>query len=253
MDFIPKDSSVFRSAVDALKEFLPQAQVRVNADGLRICGMDVSHVGFVDYFLSAKDCETLVVDGAGLVLGIHTAVLAKVLSNVGSGDKIRICKTKKADKLTISYTNEKVAKKAVYELALIDIEAEPFELPSMNYSASIKAKTSDIHSLIKEVSHFGETATLCLNEDGFHVSTVGDAGKVNLSIENTDEREMSLEGDSVEVSFGMKYLSAIFKNGAPISSTLSVEFDGNMPLRASFHFGSESYFISYLAPKVDNE
>ena len=98
MDFIPKDSSVFRSAVDALKEFLPQAQVRVNADGLRICGMDVSHVGFVDYFLSAKDCETLVVDGAGLVLGIHTAVLAKVLSNVGSGDKIRICKTKKADK-----------------------------------------------------------------------------------------------------------------------------------------------------------
>ena len=91
---------------------------------------------------------------------------------------------------------------------------------------------------------------LRLDEDGFHVSADGDSGTVCQTLENTEDREMTLTEDAMEASFGTKYLTTIMKSGAPLSSTTKIEFDGTQPLRASFQFGKESRFVSYLAPKI---
>ena len=56
MEITPVDSSLFRAAIEAMKEFLPEAHLQIKADGVVIRGMDRSHVGFVDYFLSKEDC-----------------------------------------------------------------------------------------------------------------------------------------------------------------------------------------------------
>ena len=84
MEIVPTDSALFRSSVEALKEFLPQIQLRIASDGIRVNGMDVSHVGFVDYFLSKADCYVLKVP-TPVVIGLNTTVFAKTLSSVSSG------------------------------------------------------------------------------------------------------------------------------------------------------------------------
>jgi proliferating cell nuclear antigen len=250
MEIVPTDSTLFRSSIEALKEFLPQAQLRIGKDGLRINGMDVSHVGFVDYFLSAADISTLTLS-VPLVIGIQTANLARTLNSVGAGDKITLSVNK--DKLIVSYTNEKISKKAVYEVPIIEIIEEALDIPELTYAASITAKTADISSIIKEVSHFGDATTLRLDEEGFHVSASGDNGNVRQTLENTEDRDMSLNEDFVEASFGTKYLLSIMKGGSPLSSNTVLEFESNQPLRALFKFGSESHFIAYLAPKISDD
>jgi hypothetical protein len=92
-----------------------------------------------------------------------------------------------------------------------------------------------------------------LNEDGLHLSTTGDSGAVKQTLENTEDREMELTGDSVEARFGTKYVAMIIKGGAALSPVTQLEFDPANPLRATFRFGSSSHFIAYLAPKVADD
>ena len=247
MEIVPSDSALFRSSMEALKEFLPQVQMRISAEGVRINGMDVSHVGFVDYFLSKTDCSVLTVPTA-CVIGVNSMLLSKTLSSVGAGDRVSL--SVKQDKLVVSYKNDKMSKKASYEISTLDISEDMVSLPDLQFEASVSAKTSDILAIVKEVGGFGDTMKLRLDEDGFHVSAEGDGGMAKQTLENTDDRDMTLGSDFMEASFGTKYLTTIMKSGAPLSSSTRLEFDGSQPLRATFLFGKESRFMAFLAPKI---
>jgi proliferating cell nuclear antigen PCNA len=250
MEFAPSDSSAFRSAIEALKEFLPEAQLRVTTTGVRINGMDRAHVGFVDYELARGDCKTLKV-AVPQTIGLNLVNLAKVLSNVGAGDTLRFSLVQGADRLIVNYSNDKIGKKAVYEIPLMMINEDAVELPELSYGAKVVAKTSDIVGVVKEVGAFGDALVLTLNPDGFHMESTGDMGSAKQTLENTDDRDMELTEDSVSSTFATKYLSGILKGGASLASTMTLEFDSSaQPLRASFNYGTASYFIAYLAPKI---
>jgi proliferating cell nuclear antigen PCNA len=251
MEFIPTDSALFRSCIDGLKEFLPNAQIHADGEGLRIRGMDVSHVGFIDYFLSAKDCVELKAPNA-TVVGMNLSVLSRALASVGTGDSVTVKSA--GDKLNVFYANTRASKKAEYSVPTLDCEQDVMEIPEFEYAATVRSRTADIAAVVKEVAHFGDTVELCLDEDGFHISVNGDIGAVKQTLENTDERDMEMTEDSVTSKFAIKYLMNIMKSGSPLSSTMTLEFGqaGAQPLRASFRFGEESYFVAYLAAKIDD-
>jgi len=251
MEIVLRDSALFRSSIEALKEFLPLVQLQISVEGIRINGMDTSHVGFVDYFLSKEDFLVLKVPSA-TVIGVNTSILYKTLAAVGN-DELSL--SMKEDKLVISYKNDKLSKKALYEITTLDMSEDILNIPEFTYDASVTCKTADIAGMMKEVGQFGDTLSFRLDENGFHVSADGDCGQVNQTLENTDDREMNLNDDVVQASFATKYILMIMKGGGSLSTTALVEFDSTRPLRASFTFGVEkgSRFVAYLAPKLMEE
>lgn len=235
--------------MDALKEFLPQLQIHISDAGISICGMDVSHVGFVDYKLAADDCSTLNVK-EHVNLGVHSAVLTRSLS---ACDSIHITTTANKEKLVLTTVSEKQGKKAVFEMPTLDIDDVTPDLPDISYNATVELKTSDFASVVKEVASFGDSITLTLDEGGLHIQSSGDGGSVVQTLENTDDRTMELGTDSVSASFGAKHLLQIMKGGGGLAAVVRVEFDSAQPLRVSFKFGAASHFIAYLAPKISEE
>lgn len=254
MEFSPKESSLFRASIDALKEFLPTAQLRCSAEGVRINGMDGGHIGFVDYFLAAGDMAICKIPRP-LSIGVSLAVLARVLANVGSGDKLTLSvDAKKVDRLQVSYTNENISKRGFYEIALMNIQEDAMEIPEMEYAADVQAKTADVLTAFREVSAFGEFLELTLDDEGFHIAANGDMGSAKQTLENIEGREMALEnGEPVHAKFSAKFLLSILKGGGSLSSVARIEFDEGKPLRGSFHYGSGSHFVGYLAPRVAEE
>lgn len=242
------DATLFRRSIDALRDFLPHAQVHVSKDGLRIRGMDASHVGYVDYFLSAEDCESLRVP-VDCVIGLSTAVLSKVLSTSGSAERIVLAEVD--DRLSIAFTGE--GRSASFEISTLDLHEDIVELPDMSYGATVRAKAADIACLIRDVAMFGDVVTLSLNEEGFHVHAEGELGRGSLTLEPTDDRDMSLEGDVVEINFGMKYLQHIVKSSAGLATYMEIAFDPAHPLRVTTRFGKASHFVAFLAPKVHDD
>lgn len=249
MELVPANPALFKTAMEALKEFLPQLQIHISKEkGIFICGMDASHVGFVDYNLAVKDCAVLKMKES-LRIGIHTAVLTRALA---ACDSIHLTMNKTNDKLVLTTVNEKLGKKAVFEMQTLDIDDVTPELPEITYGATVELKTADLSSVIKEVSAFGDTITLTLDENGFQVKSSGDTGSVIQTLENTDDRIMELGSDSVSATFGARHLLQIMKGGG-LASTVRVEFDPAQPLRVTFKIGAESHFIAYLAPKITDE
>lgn len=245
MEIQIEDTALFRRSIDALREFLPQARFCISRDGIRISGMDASHVGFVDYYLSAKDCALLKAP-KDTIIGISTNILSKVLATATNAEHLTIVES--GDQLKLSFKTE--GKSATYELPTLEILGDSVELPEMEYSASISTKAADIISIVKDLSLFGDDVTLCLDEEGFHVRAAGDFGKGEMTLEPTEDRDMTLEGDSVEIRFGMKYLQQIVKSCGGLATYMEISFDSEHPLRVSSKFGKESHFIAYLAPKV---
>lgn len=249
MEFVPSNPALFKTAMEALKEFLPQLQFNVSQAGLSVCGMDASHVGFVDYKLAAADCATLTVK-EHMQLGLHAAILTRALA---ACDSVHMTISKNKEKLVLTTTSEKIGKKAVFEIPTLDIEDVTPELPDISYNATVELKTADFASVIKEAAAFGDSVTLTLDEGGLHVRSSGDSGSVLQTLENTDDRTMELGSDSVTASFGARHILQIMKGGGGLAPIVRVEFDPAQPLRISFKFGSDSHFIAYLAPKINDE
>jgi proliferating cell nuclear antigen PCNA len=249
MELVPTNPALFKTAMEALKEFLVQLQINISETGISVSGMDASHVGFVDYKLSAADCSTLKTK-EHVRLGIHTAVLTRALA---ACDSIHMTTTKNKEKLVLTTTNEKVGKKAVFEIPTLDIEDVTPELPEITYNATVELKTADFASVVKDVASFGDAVTLTLDEGGLHIKSSGDCGSVVQTLENTDDRTMELGVDSVTSSFGSKHLLQIMKGGGGLAPIVRVEFDPAQPLRVTFKFGTDSHFIAYLAPKINDD
>ena len=248
MELVPSNPALFKTAMDALKEFLTQLQIHISETGISVCGMDASHVGFVDYKLAAGDCSTLKVK-EHINLGIHSVLLTRALS---SCDSIHITTSKNREKLVLTTINEKQGKKAVFEMPTLDIDEATPDLPEISYNATIELKTADFASVVKEVAAFGDSIVLTLDEGGLHVKSSGDGGSVVQTLENTDGRNMELGTDSVSASFGSKHLLQIMKGGGGLAPIVRVEFDQAQPLRVTFKFGTDSHFIAYLAPKIND-
>ncbi len=254
MEFTPADSGLFRAAMEALKDFLPTATLRVTRAGLRVNGLDASHIGFVDYFLAAADMSASKIPTHETTIGLNIALFCRVLSNVGSGDVLTIRLAEGGVKLVVDYTNERASKRGHYELMTLEISEDALAIPELVHDADVILKTADMLSTIREVSAFGDVLELCLNEDGFDISAVGDAGVAKQTLENTEDREMALRsGDVVSAKYAAKFMQGLIKGGAPLSSTMRLEFDAVRPMRVSFKFGQGSHFVGYLAPRVDDE
>lgn len=249
MEFVLNDVMLFRASVEGLKEFLPIASLHISSDGISIKGIDASHVGYVDYFLSAADCAKAVVKSR-FKLDVNMKVLSMILTPISAGDSITLLY--KDDKFIVECYNVKMSKKAVYNVPTLDVDMDQTEIPEVDYAAVVRLKTADLYTVAKEVSQFGDVIKMCLNSDGLHLSTFGDYGEVTQTLEKIDGRSMSLEGDSVEVKYSSKYINMMIKSGLQLSPFTKMEFDPNIPLRLSFNFGNSSHFITYLAPRVDD-
>lgn len=244
------DVTSFRRAVDALRDFMPQAELRISREGIRINGMDVAHVGFVDFFLSAKDCEAIKVPATNSNIGIAMSILGRVLAMCAPQEPLTLAES--GDRLKVQFKSE--GRSSQFELPTLHIQEDLVELPDLAYTAVVRVKSAEVSGLIKDLGIFGDDVWLKLDDEGFHLTVKGDSGEGHVALEPTEEREMTLDGDDpVEVEFSMKYMQQIIKHASSMAAYMEISFDSDKPLQVKTRFGKESHFIAYLAPKISED
>ena len=253
MEIVISETNIFKKALEAIREFLPMTEMNISSDGLRINGMDQGHICFIDFFLSAEECDSITC-AEPVSLGISTGLITKVLGAAATGsDTITLSVADDSDKLGLAIRNEGTARLATFELPLLELNESAVEIPDMEYAATVRAKTGDIAGLVKDAALFGESATLKLNPDGFHISSTGEGGSANVTLENTDGRDMELSEEEVKVEYSIKYLTNILRGGGSLATMADLSFEAGKPLRALFSFGKNSHFTAYLAPKMTED
>jgi len=248
MELQPADSALFRTAIEGLKDMLSVAQLHITKAGLRISGMDAVHVVFVSYTLSAKDCTVLKAP-MNVTIGLSLAVLAKVLAPIGASDTLTLKST--GEHLVVTLVNEKLKKKTVCNVPLLDLTIDELEIPELTYATTVEAKTADMAALFKEVGAFGDTVTLSLDADGFKASASNEMGAMTQVLEREEGRKMISTERVKPVGFGTKYLIAMLKSA--LSPQVRLQMNEETPMCVGYKVGTESSLVFHLAPKLGDE
>jgi proliferating cell nuclear antigen len=107
-------------------------------------------------------------------------------------------------------------------------------------------------SLIDELSHFNDTMTFKCGEGEFSVESNGESATMKVVIDMNDiESYGVIEDETVEASFGLKYLTQMCQFHK-LASNCTVHISRNMPIQIKFDITDESRMRFYLAPKIDD-
>lgn len=249
--------AILKRIVDAIKEFVNEANFDCNSTSIELQAMDSSHVSLVNMVLRSEGFEHYRCDRS-ISLGINIASLSKVMKCAGNDDIITLRASDQGDSITLMLEgNDRISD---FELKLMDIDGEHLGIPDAEYKCNVTMSSAELKRICADLTAFGETVTISATKDGLTFSVTGDIGTGNIIIKqssNVDDKRES-EGVKIEMSepvsltFALRYLN-YFTKASSISSQVTLGLTDASPLMVEYKIEEFGHLRYYLAPKLDND
>ena len=251
--------SVFEAMFQLLKNASSCVQFIFLEDGLKIEGMDKSHVCLFKIKIDAQWFSEYHVD-ASQTINVDTCIFHTILSHVNSDTLVLKYDEENDDILNIELITQDLndekkdkSKKAFdryFSIPLIDADFESINIPEMEYDAEFKLECKKIHDLTSQLILFGNTLNIICSEEGIDLKTIGDNGtmKVNLPIDDLSEFSIS-EGESMEIGYSLHYIHKMCLT-TKLCKEVQFSISENFPICIRYDLDQNSHVIFYVAPKM---
>jgi proliferating cell nuclear antigen len=248
---------VLKKIIDAIKEFVTEANFDCNSTAISLQAMDSSHVSLVNMVLRSEGFEHYRCDRS-ISLGINIGSLAKVVKCAGNEDIITLKASDQGDSITLML--EGSDRISDFELKLMDIDGEHLGIPEQDYKCNVTMSAAEFKRICGDLSAFGETVTLTANKDGLTFSVTGDIGTGNIIIRQNSAVDDAREGngvkiemtDEVSLTFALRYLN-FFTKASTLSGQVTLRLTDNAPLMVEYLIDDLGHLRYYLAPKIEND
>ena len=211
--------------------------------GMYVQSMDSSHVMLMEISLPENWFDKYEVPAA-VTLGLKSALLRTIMSAHEATTRIEWAydADKGDDKMEIRFNTGTESSSAssssynkVFEIPLIDIDADTLNIPHTDYVAEITLLSEKFNELISEFSNFGDTLHVEISEEAIFFSAKSQESgsmKVQIDMEEIDAFSIQ-EGEAVVASFSLRYL----KNIATFyrtSKQITLSISPGIPMRLSY-------------------
>lgn len=247
------EGTFWKKIIDSIRELITDANFYCDeTTGIKMEGMDSSHVSLctLDLPIDSFDeyhCEKSV------VLGINTAIFAKILKGIESDHVATIYQDTEDNIDILSLKSQSLKKKKVSNctIKLMTLEQERFTLPEMEYSCIFKMPSKDFQKEIDHVEAFGECCSITVDDQTVSIETNGDIGSTHeiLSFSNDTVQLIHFQ-ETVCASFSLRYLK-LFCKASAISSTVTISMAKELPMKVEFTIKDNGKLCFYLAPKLE--
>jgi len=259
--------SIFEAIFQLLKTASSCVQFVFLEDGLKIEGMDKSHVCLFKIKMGAEWFSEYNFETAQTI-NVDTSIFHTILSHVNSDILVLKYDEENNDILNIELltqdsnedTNKKEKEKdkdkskktfdRYFSIPLIDADFESINIPEMEYDAEFKLECKKIHDLTSQMILFGNTLNIICSEEGIDLKTTGDSGtmKVNLPIDELSEFSIS-EGESLDIGFSLHYIHKMCLT-TKLGKEVQFSISANFPICIDYDLGENSSVVFYVAPKM---
>jgi len=253
------NGGLLKKLIDAIKEFVTEANFDCNSTSISLQAMDSSHVSLVNLMLRAEGFEHYRCDRS-ISLGINIASLAKVLRCASMDDIITLKASDQGDCITLMFENENQDRISDFELKLMDIDGEHLGIPEQEYKCSVTMPAAEFKKICNDLSAIGDTVQLAATKDGLTFSVTGDLGTGNVICRQSNSIDDKKEGEAttieldeeVSLTFALRYLN-FFTKASTLSQSVTLKLTDNAPLMVEFLIDDLGYLRYYLAPKIEND
>jgi proliferating cell nuclear antigen len=248
---------VFSQVFQHIKLFTEHINISFRENGLYIQTMDGSHVSIFELNMPNTwfDEYTLGEEGE-LIIGIHSAILYRLLNSRDKAQSIKIqMPSKNSDKLFIDFECEnKDIYDRHYEVSLMEIDVEQLAIPEIEYEAEFSLPSITFASLIDQFKLFGDSLQMYCSEEKIAMKAhSNETGNMNVTIPIDDILSFAIdEGEVLNLFFSLGHLHNICCY-SKISKTIDIYLKKDNPLRIDYPLDEENCYIRfYLAPKIDD-
>jgi len=213
--------------------------------GMYVQSMDSSHVMLMEISLPENWFDQYEVPTA-VTLGLKSALLRTIMSAHEATTRIEwLYEGEENDKMEIRFntgtmdslltSTQSSSYNKVFEIPLIDIDADTLNIPHTDYVAEITLLSDKFNELISEFSNFGDTLHVEISEEAIFFSAKSqESGSMKVQIDMDEIDAFSIqEGEAVVASFSLRYL----KNIATFyrtSKQITLAISPGIPMRLSY-------------------
>jgi len=233
---------LFSDIIGIISDLVLEVRLKVSKDGLSIMAIDPANVAMISFKLPASAFSELNVEAPD-VLGVSLESLKAVLRRIHAGSVLVI--TKQENELNLQI-QDKI--KREFNLALIEIEGEEKDIPSLEFTSKIEMASMDFAEAVEDCSVVADSCSFISEANKFVIQA---KGSLNSFKSEFSSDELNMESQEATSRYSLEYLQKMIK-ATKIIDKIKINFSNDYPLRLDFITPFiELSFI--LAPRVEAE
>ena len=236
-----------------MKLFSGDVNVSFAPTAMEIQALDAGHVSIVALFIPASWFDVYETDG--VVIGINTGILSKILGTREKSQTIQIDLGTSNDLLISFVSADTSVFNKTFDVPLIDLDAEAMTIPDVEYQAEFSLASANFASLMNQLKMFGETMELHCCESKIELfSRSLDCGRMSVEIRIDDLTAFSIEeGAELKLSFSLAYLYNMAQFHK-LAKEVELKFKEGYPLQVVYYLAGDTTATLrlYLAPKIED-
>ncbi|KAH9846751.1 proliferating cell nuclear antigen, N-terminal domain-containing protein [Lenzites betulinus] len=157
--------------------------------------MENSHVVLVSAELKADGFQKYPCDWP-IPLGVNLGSLTTVLKCAKDDDRCTLKAADEGDILTLTYQAKNADRIAVYEMKLMDIDADtlPVGIPDTEYDTSVTMPASEFARIVRDLLLLGESVRIEVSKEGIRFVADGEATNGNILLKQSAEAAKKKKG-----------------------------------------------------------
>jgi len=229
----------------------------ISPTGIFMQGMDKGKLMIVGLNLKLAAFESLRCD-SNLSLGFDIQILSKMLKGTEGDEAITLKASDQGETTIVLVENPSQDRISDFEIKLVDGDGDQLNIPSDEYTSSVKLSSSEFHRIVKDLASIGESVTINVTVESIKFSTSGDFGSSNITLkrkespDKPDEEVKIWASSPIRQDYPSKLLSSIAK-AFTLCSYVTLFQKKHMPVACEYKLGETGEVRFYLAPRLSDD
>lgn len=231
--------------------------------GLSLQVMDSSHVSLVYVRINESRFTTFKYTAPGRRhFGLNFNYLAKMLRCVRDDDDVMEVTWDGGQTMQFVFRSEILpyARRWMFDIRVLNLEPEMLGIPDTEHSYQISMPSQSFRDVCRDLLMFGESVEVDVSRDSVNFMVLCDAGQASvfyresndvLIVKYNDDWSDSDEGDTLSMSFALRYLHA-FTKAAPLADWVTLKLSQDLPIVVQYEIDAISMEY-FLAPKIEDD
>tara|TARA_R110002074_G_scaffold402039_2_gene602934 strand:- start:192 stop:992 length:801 start_codon:yes stop_codon:yes gene_type:complete len=250
-------STAIKILVEALKDILTDVNFVFNETGIKLITTDPTKTVLIHMKLGSDKFEKFYCPDQ-IICGVNILNLHKLIKTITTLDTLTLyIKKNNLNKLGIQINNNDKKTQTVYELNLLDIDAEDMKIPPVSFDSELSFPSSDFQKIIRDMVNIGDVIDITSYSKTLKLTCKGDfASQETVMHETEEEGTISFNHENnteniVQGSFSLKYL-ILFTKCTNLCNLINIFLKNDYPLIIQYNVAQLGTIKLCLAPNIED-
>jgi proliferating cell nuclear antigen len=250
-------SIIIKFLTEAIKDILPDTNIEVSKDGIKILSLDPTHTTLVHMNLASQNFEKFHCS-TPQIIGVNMINLFKLIKTITNNDTLALFVSKNdMNHLGVKIENSSRKSSTTFKLNLMDLNNGNIKIPPAEFQSVITMKSTDFQKICRDMVNISDEIEIkavdnsliltCKGEFAEQETVIGECSNSGISFCQNSQTDSEI----IQGIFSLKYLT-LFAKCTNLCPSIQIYLKNDYPLIVCYDVGSLGSIKMCLAPRCNN-